>query len=212
MRSKKRRHLNAQHSVGVARQCCGQLGKQDNFEGRGSRDFHHHATLCIDTETDRVENIRRIAEVAKLMTDAGLIVLCSFISPFRAERRMVRELVEEGEFIEVFVDTPLDACIARDPKGLYRRTMAGQIKNFTGIDQPYEAPENPELHLMADEAPPAALAERSSRRSYGGRYFDLTRLPDEERQSPTPHRARRATLPRSPARCLWLPEETEKGF
>ncbi|HEY1473389.1 MAG TPA: sulfate adenylyltransferase subunit CysN [Pseudolabrys sp.] len=101
------------------------------------------------TEPDRVENIRRVGEVAKLMTDAGLIVLCSFISPFRAERRMVRELVDSEEFIEVFVDTPLDQCIARDPKGLYRRALAGEIKNFTGVDQPYEVPENPELHLLA---------------------------------------------------------------
>jgi bifunctional enzyme CysN/CysC len=101
------------------------------------------------TEPDRVENIRRIGEVAKLMTDAGLIVLCSFISPFRAERRMVRELLDSNEFIEVFVDTPIEECIARDPKGLYRRALAGEIKNFTGVDQPYEVPENPELHLMS---------------------------------------------------------------
>jgi bifunctional enzyme CysN/CysC len=101
------------------------------------------------TESDRVENIRRIGEVSKLMTDAGLIVLCSFISPFRAERRMVRELLDSDEFIEVFVDTPLEECIARDPKGLYRRALAGEIKNFTGVNQPYETPENPELHLMA---------------------------------------------------------------
>ena len=110
------------------------------------------------TEADRVENIRRVAEVAKLMTDAGLIVLCSFISPFRAERRMVRELLEEGEFVEVFVDTPLDQCIARDPKGLYRRALAGEIKNFTGVDQPYEAPEKPELHLMAGSKDADSLA------------------------------------------------------
>jgi len=101
------------------------------------------------TEPDRVENIRRIGEVAKLMTDAGLIVLCSFISPFRAERRMVREQLDSDEFIEVFVDTPIEQCIARDPKGLYRRALAGEIKNFTGVDQPYEVPENPELHLLA---------------------------------------------------------------
>ena len=112
------------------------------------------------TETDRVENIRRIGEVAKLMTDAGLIVLCSFISPFRAERQMVRELLPDGEFIEIFVDTPLDQCIARDPKGLYRRAQAGEIKNFTGIDQPYEAPEKPELRLKAGEESPEALAGR----------------------------------------------------
>ena len=91
------------------------------------------------TDADRVENIRRVGEVAKLMTEAGLIVLCSFISPFRAERRMVRALVGEGDFIEVFVDTPLEECIARDPKGLYKRALAGEIKNFTGIDQAYEA-------------------------------------------------------------------------
>jgi bifunctional enzyme CysN/CysC len=102
------------------------------------------------TEPDRVENIRRVGEVAKLMAEAGLVVLCSFISPFRAERRMVRELIGDAEFIEVFVDTPLEQCIARDPKGLYRRALAGEIKNFTGVDQPYEVPENPELHLFAD--------------------------------------------------------------
>ena len=101
------------------------------------------------TEADRVENIRRIGEVAKLMTDAGLIVLCSFISPFRAERRMVREMLGSDEFLEIFVDTPIEQCIARDPKGLYRRALAGEIKNFTGVDQPYEAPENPDLHLLA---------------------------------------------------------------
>ncbi|MEJ2378590.1 MAG: adenylyl-sulfate kinase, partial [Pseudolabrys sp.] len=110
------------------------------------------------TEADRVENIRRIGEVAKLMTDAGLIVLCSFISPFRAERRMVRELLEEGEFVEIFVDTPLDECIVRDPKGLYRRALAGEIKNFTGVDQAYETPENPELRLEAGVTDAEALA------------------------------------------------------
>jgi bifunctional enzyme CysN/CysC len=111
------------------------------------------------TEADRVENIRRIGEVAKLMTEAGLVVLCSFISPFRAERQMVRELMGEGEFIEVFVDTPLEECIARDPKGLYKRALAGEIKNFTGVSQAYETPEQPELHLMAGEAAAERLAE-----------------------------------------------------
>lgn len=96
-------------------------------------------------EVDRVENIRRVGEVAKLMTDAGLIVLCSFISPFRAERAMVRDLLDKEEFIEIFVDTPLEDCIARDPKGLYKKAMAGEIKNFTGIDQRYETPEAPEI-------------------------------------------------------------------
>jgi bifunctional enzyme CysN/CysC len=112
------------------------------------------------TETDRVENIRRIGEVAKLMVDAGLVVLCSFISPFRAERRMVRELVGDGEFIEIFVDTPLEQCVARDPKGLYKRALAGEIKNFTGVDQPYETPEAPELRLPAGAEPAPALAQQ----------------------------------------------------
>jgi len=110
------------------------------------------------TDADRVENIRRIGEVARLMTEAGLIVLCSFISPFRAERQMVRDLVSAEEFVEVFVDTPLDECIARDPKGLYKRALAGEIKNFTGVDQPYEPPENPEMRLMAAVRSPDVLA------------------------------------------------------
>ena len=110
------------------------------------------------TEADRVENIRRVGEVAKLMTEAGLIVLCSFISPFRAERQMVRELLPAGEFIEIFVDTPLDVCKARDPKGLYKRALAGEIKNFTGIDQPYETPESPEVRLDAGHMDAERLA------------------------------------------------------
>jgi len=97
------------------------------------------------TDVDRVENIRRVGEVARLFVDAGMVVLCSFISPFRAERRMVRELVEPGEFVEVFVDTPIDECMRRDPKGLYARAKEGKIKNFTGIDSPYEMPESPEI-------------------------------------------------------------------
>jgi bifunctional enzyme CysN/CysC len=112
------------------------------------------------TAADRVENIRRIGEVAKLMADAGLIVLCSFISPFRAERRMVREMQETGEFVEIFVDTPLEECISRDPKGLYRRALAGEIKNFTGVDQSYEVPENPELHLSAGRVSAEKLANQ----------------------------------------------------
>ncbi len=99
------------------------------------------------TDEDRVENIRRVAEVAKLMADAGLIVLVSFISPFRSERQTARELMPKGEFIEVFVDTPIEDCAARDPKGLYAKAYRGEIKNFTGIDSPYEAPETPEIHL-----------------------------------------------------------------
>ena len=112
------------------------------------------------TESDRVENIRRIGEVAKLMTDAGLVVLCSFISPFQAERHMVRELIGADEFIEVFVDTPLEQCIARDPKGLYRRALAGEIKNFTGVDQAYEVPEHPELHLQTGSNDAETLASK----------------------------------------------------
>ena len=103
------------------------------------------------TDADRVENIRRVAEVAKLFVDAGLIVLVSFISPFRDERRMARELVEEGEFIEIFVDTPLVECERRDPKGLYRKARAGEIVNFTGIDSAYEPPENAEIELRTVE-------------------------------------------------------------
>ena len=99
------------------------------------------------TDADRVENIRRISEVARLFVDAGLIVLVSFISPFRSERRMARDLMGEGEFIEVFVDTPLEVCEERDPKGLYAKARDGQIRNFTGIDSPYEPPESPELRL-----------------------------------------------------------------
>jgi bifunctional enzyme CysN/CysC len=102
------------------------------------------------TEADRVENIRRVGEVAKLMMDAGLVALCSFISPFAAERRMVRELVEPDEFIEIFVDTPIETCIARDAKGLYKKALAGQIKNFTGVDQPYERPVDAEITIAAD--------------------------------------------------------------
>ena len=119
--------------------------------------------LCKDlgfTEADRVENIRRVGEVAKLMTEGGLIVLCSFISPFRAERQMVRELVEDGEFIEIFVDTPIDVCVARDPKGLYKRARAGEIKNFSGVDQRYEAPDAAEMVLDGARGRPEVLAGR----------------------------------------------------
>jgi len=112
------------------------------------------------TDEDRVENIRRVAEVARLMTDAGLIVLVSFISPFRAERRMARELFGEGEFIEVFVDTPLSVAEARDAKGLYAKARAGKIPNFTGIDSPYEIPQSPELRLDTTSATAEALAQQ----------------------------------------------------
>ncbi len=111
------------------------------------------------TAADRVENIRRAAEVARLMADAGLIVLAAFISPFRAERRMARALLAEGEFIEVFVDAPLEVAERRDPKGLYRKARRGELRNFTGIDSPYEVPEAPEIRIdSAREAPEAAAA------------------------------------------------------
>jgi bifunctional enzyme CysN/CysC len=112
------------------------------------------------SEADRVENIRRVAEVARLFVEAGLIVLVSFISPYRAERMLARERVEEGEFIEVFVDTPIDECRRRDPKGLYAKADLGQIRNFTGIDAPYEAPEKPEIRLETLGTRPEELAEQ----------------------------------------------------
>ena len=111
------------------------------------------------TEADRVENIRRIAEVAKLMVDAGLIVVTAFISPFAAERRMARSLLQEGEFIEVHVDTPLAVAEERDPKGLYKKARRGELKNFTGIDSPYEAPENPELRIQTTQCDPEQAAD-----------------------------------------------------
>ena len=111
------------------------------------------------TDADRVENIRRVAETAKLFVEAGLIVMVSFISPFRSERRMARDLFQEGEFVEIFVDTPLEVCEARDPKGLYRKARAGLIRNFTGIDSDYEAPERAELTLKTTNTTAEALAE-----------------------------------------------------
>lgn len=112
------------------------------------------------TDQDRVENIRRVAEVARLMLDAGLITLVSFISPFRAEREMARALVEDDEFFEIFVDTPLEVCEARDPKGLYKKARAGTLKNFTGIDSDYEKPENPEIHLDGGTQTVEAMVDR----------------------------------------------------
>jgi len=111
------------------------------------------------TEEDRVENIRRVAEVSKLMVDAGLIVLTAFISPFRAERRMAREMLEDGEFVEVYVETPLAVAEQRDVKGLYKKARAGDLKNFTGIDSPYEAPENTELTVDTTTLSPVEAAE-----------------------------------------------------
>lgn len=111
------------------------------------------------TETDRVENIRRVAEVAKLMTDAGLIVIVSFISPFESERDMARALFEEGDFVEIFVDTPIEVCEQRDVKGLYKKAKAGELQNFTGIDSVYEQPQNPDVHLLTVNQTPEQCVE-----------------------------------------------------
>ena len=111
------------------------------------------------TEADRIENIRRVGEVAKLMTDAGLIVITAFISPFRAEREMVRAMLPEGEFLEIFIDTPLAEAERRDVKGLYKKARAGQLKNFTGIDSPYEAPESPEIRIDTTVMSPEQAAD-----------------------------------------------------
>ncbi|CAN1503568.1 CysN GTPases - Sulfate adenylate transferase subunit 1 [Sphingomonadaceae bacterium] len=111
------------------------------------------------TDADRIENIRRVGEVAKLMTDAGLIVLTAFISPFRAEREMVRAMLPNGEFAEIFVDTPLEVAEARDVKGLYKKARSGALKNFTGIDSPYEAPINPDIHIDTTKMSPEDAAE-----------------------------------------------------
>jgi bifunctional enzyme CysN/CysC len=112
------------------------------------------------TEGDRVENIRRVAEVARLMADAGLIVIVSFISPFANERRLAREIAGDVRFTEVYVDTPLAICERRDPKGLYARARRGEIKNFTGIDSPFEAPEHPDAVLFGGEHEPGVLADQ----------------------------------------------------
>jgi bifunctional enzyme CysN/CysC len=120
------------------------------------------------TDTDRVENIRRVAEVSRLMTDAGLIVLVSFISPFRSERQLARDRMADGEFLEVYVNTPIEVAEQRDPKGLYKKARAGQIAHFTGIDSPYEAPEDAEIvidgaGLSAEAAAEAIVAELAAR-------------------------------------------------
>ena len=111
------------------------------------------------TDTDRVENIRRVAEVSKLMVDAGLIALVSFISPFRSERKMARDLMQEGEFIEIFISTSLEECERRDPKGLYKKVREGQLKNFTGIDSTYEKPDSAEIILNTQQSSPEELVE-----------------------------------------------------
>ena len=118
--------------------------------------------LCKDlgfSETDRKENIRRIGELCNLMADAGLIVLSAFISPHKEERQLVRNLLPDGEFIEVYVNAPIEVCEQRDPKGLYKKARAGEIKNFTGIDSAYEAPENPEIELINAGSSIDALVE-----------------------------------------------------
>jgi len=103
------------------------------------------------SDTDRIENIRRIGEASKLFVDAGLIVLSAFISPFRSDRQLVRELVSDGQFVEVYVATPIEVCEQRDPKGLYKKARQGDIKNFTGIDSPYEEPDAPEIYVNTAE-------------------------------------------------------------
>jgi bifunctional enzyme CysN/CysC len=120
------------------------------------------------TDADRVENIRRVTEVARLMTEAGIITLVSFISPFRSERRMARQIMQDGEFLEIFVDTPLEVAEARDVKGLYKKARAGEIKNFTGIDSPYEPPETAEITVntvqtSAEEAADHIIVELEQR-------------------------------------------------
>src|SRR5262249_44553503 len=137
-------HLSGHHTM---------LLDGDNFRHGLSKDLGF-------TPADRVENIRRSGEVAKLMVDAGLIVLCCFISPFKFERELVRSLLGSDEFIEVFVDAPLDVCIERDPKGLYKKALAGEIPNFTGISAPYEIPESPDLVLNTAEADANVLVDR----------------------------------------------------
>ncbi len=136
------------------------LHQQGHFTYALDGDNVRHG-LCRDlgfTDADRVENLRRVSETAKLFVDAGMIVLVSFISPFGSERQAARELFDEKEFLEIFVDTPLEVCEARDPKGLYKLARAGDLKNFTGIDSPYEAPENPEIRLPGGDATVETLA------------------------------------------------------
>jgi bifunctional enzyme CysN/CysC len=111
-------------------------------------------------EADRVENIRRVGEIAKLFVESGLVVLTCFISPFRAERQMVKEMLADKEFVEIFVDVPLTECMRRDPKGLYAKAKAGRIKNFTGIDSPYEAPQAPDILVAGLEEPPGRATAR----------------------------------------------------
>ncbi len=123
------------------------------------------------SDEDRVENIRRIGEVAKLFVDSGLVVMTAFISPFQADRDTVRALVGEGEFVEVFIDTPLDICEQRDPKGLYKKARSGEIPNFTGIDSPYEAPSNPEITVHTADLSVEDCAEKLMADLRAGNYI-----------------------------------------
>ena len=132
------------------------------------------------TSRDRVENIRRVAEVARLMADAGLIVLVALISPFRSERQIARELLPEGEFIEVFVDAPLELAESRDPKGLYKKARRGDLKNFTGVDSPYEAPEHPELRLDTSTLTPADSATAILHRLHAAGIVDVARASGDD--------------------------------
>lgn len=128
------------------------LFHNDNFTYLLDGDNIRHGLNCdlgFD-ENSRVENIRRIGEVSKLFIDSGFIVLTAFISPFQKDRNLVNDLVEKGEFIEVFIDIPLEICETRDPKGLYKKARAGEIKDFTGVDSPYEAPLKPDIHILND--------------------------------------------------------------
>ena len=135
------------------------------------------------TDADRVENIRRVGEVAKLMVDAGLIVITAFISPFRSERRLARSMVDDREFIEIFVDTPLAIAEQRDPKGLYKKARRGELKNFTGIDSPYEVPETPEIHIRTEEHDAEAIRRADHRLSARAPACSAARAPDTRAQS-----------------------------
>jgi bifunctional enzyme CysN/CysC len=122
---------------------------------------------------DRVENIRRVAEVSRLMVDAGLVVITAFISPFRAERQLARRLVGEGEFVEVFVNTPLAVAERRDPKGLYKKARRGELKHFTGIDSPYEEPDNPDIVIDTSSASVQESADSLCQRLNSMKFFNL---------------------------------------
>lgn len=123
------------------------------------------------SDEDRIENIRRIGEVAKLFVDSGSIVLTAFISPFISDRQQVRDLLEEGQFLEVFIDTPLEVCESRDPKGLYKKARSGEIKNFTGISSDYEAPVNPEIHVKTAECSVEECAKQVVDKLIQSNYF-----------------------------------------